>query len=294
VQLFSLASDAPGAAPVQPAEAGEAAMSDALAAARALVRVFDEAAAAATARDVLEMAVGAFWTLLCPTSLPRSPFWTDQRAPLSAAHGAIAERVGNLAAGLSLEEACDLLGRLYSALLPRSLRARQGSFYTPPALAMLLVRRATEAGADWRICRVLDPACGGGAILLPALRRLLAARVEDDPATLLRQVSDRLHGVDLDPAAGWLAQVMIDAALLPWTRRTGRPAPRVVRIADSLAPGPAAAFDLVVGNPPYGVVRLSGAQREQFARSTHGRANLYGLFLDRALESSGQAASSRS
>jgi adenine-specific DNA-methyltransferase len=284
VHSISLSAAFPGATPVWPAEADASALSADVAAARALFRGLDEAAAAATARAVLEVAVGSFWTVLCPTSRPREPFWTDARVPLTDDLAAIPGRVGTLAAGLSIEVACDVLGRLYSALLPQRLRARQGSFYTPPALAALLVQRATEAGVDWRTCRALDPACGGGAILLPVLWRLLAARAEDDPEAFLAQVSDRLHGVDLDPAAGWLAQVMIDAALLPWTRRTGLQPPRVIQIADSLAPGPTAAFDLIVGNPPYGAIRLSGAQRERFARSVHGRANLFGLFLDYALD----------
>ena len=42
-------------------------------------------------------------------------------------------------------------------------------------------------------------------------------------------------------------------------------------------------FDLVVGNPPYGRVKLSHDLREKFARSLFGHANLYGVFTDLAL-----------
>ena len=42
-------------------------------------------------------------------------------------------------------------------------------------------------------------------------------------------------------------------------------------------------FDLVVGNPPFGRVRLLPEQRERFARSLYGHANLYGVFTDLAI-----------
>lgn len=123
---------------------------------------------------------------------------------------------------------CARIGNLYCSLLPTGLRARQGSFFTPPALATLLLQRATEAGTDWRTCRVLDPACGGGAILLPALRRLLAVLSDTAPDIVLAEVATRVRGIDIDPMAAWLAQVMCDAALLPWTSATGTPPPRIV------------------------------------------------------------------
>nr|WP_245243160.1 N-6 DNA methylase [Pararhodobacter sp. SW119] len=259
-------------------------VSAALATARVLVKDIDAPSAVTTARGVLVAAIGAFWTVLSPGSKPREPIWKDEIVSVSPDLIAIADRIGTAAAGLCLEVACDLLGRLYCSLLPRSLRANQGSYYTPPALAVLLLQRATEAGTDWRSCRVLDPACGGGALLLPALRRLLAAIGDCGPVVVLAEVADRLRGTDLDPAAAWLAQVMIDAALLPWTSQIGLGAPRIVQVADSLDTRQMAAFDLIVGNPPYGTIALSGEQKARFARSTHGRANLYGLFLDRALD----------
>nr|WP_158497388.1 Eco57I restriction-modification methylase domain-containing protein [Limimaricola cinnabarinus] len=40
----------------------------------------------------------------------------------------------------------------------------------------------------------------------------------------------------------------------------------------------------MLGNPPYGQVRLDTASRTRFARSVCGRANLYALFFQRAIE----------
>ena len=39
----------------------------------------------------------------------------------------------------------------------------------------------------------------------------------------------------------------------------------------------------MIGNPPYGRVRLSQQRRRRFSRSLFGHANLYGLFTDLAL-----------
>jgi adenine-specific DNA-methyltransferase len=99
----------------------------------------------------------------------------------------------------------------------------------------------------------------------------------------LAQVAERVRGIDLDPAAAWLSQVMVDAALLPWTERSRHPAPRIVQIGDSLDSPRDASYDLVMGNPPYGTVRLSAEQKTRFAQSTHGRANLYAMFLDQGI-----------
>ena len=233
---------------------------------------------------ILEEALRAYWHVLSPETEIRSPF-RAAKAPLPAEAADLAWRFGTAAALFPVDEACDLLGRLHSTALPPKLRAQQGSYYTPPGLAGLLARRATEAGTDWTRARILDPACGGGATLLPALRHVLAALPGRAPCEVLDQVAGRLRGVDLDPGAAWLAQVMLDAALLPWTRRAARPAPQVVEVADSLhGTIEDGAWDLVLGNPPYGAVTISPEDRARFSDSLHGRANLYGLFLHRAVD----------
>lgn len=59
---------------------------------------------------------------------------------------------------------------------------------------------------------------------------------------------------------------------------------QVVQVCDSLERHSAQdGFDLVIGNPPYGRMRLSPEQRHTFRRSLFGHANAYGLFTDLAL-----------
>src|SRR6202034_1726890 len=59
--------------------------------------------------------------------------------------------------------------------------------------------------------------------------------------------------------------------------------PDYITVCDSLMTEHKSCFDLVIGNPPFGRVSLPATQRERFARSLYGHANLYGLFTDLAV-----------
>jgi adenine-specific DNA-methyltransferase len=73
--------------------------------------------------------------------------------------------------------------------------------------------------------------------------------------------------------------------MLQVCRAASRKLPVVVTVGDSLKHKPSNRdrFDLVIGNPPYGRVKLSSEDRQRFKRSLYGHANLYGLFTDLAL-----------
>ncbi len=104
-------------------------------------------------------------------------------------------------------------------------RRAYGQFFTPePVVACCYQLCAERLPA---MPQIVDPACGDGAFL-----RYAAAHAFSD--------RDRISGCDLDPA---LADALTIAGL-----------PRV-RAADGLDPAslPTASFDLVIGNPPYGV-----------------------------------------
>jgi len=144
---------------------------------------------------------------------------------------------------------------------------------------------ATQAGVDWVTCQVLDPACGGAAFLAPVALRIAAELDTSDPAALLSAIGRRLRGYEIDPFAAWLSQTLVEAALMEHCRRAGRRLPKIAVVCDSLSEESqcSSSFDLVIGNPPYGRIRLSGAMRRRFARSLYGHANFYGLFTDAAV-----------
>ena len=122
-----------------------------------------------------------------------------------------------------------LAGALYTTALPAAYRSTHGIFYTPPQLVDRLLAMAEDAKVDWRTARVLDPACGGGAFLLPIALRMAEALEGSDPAVILQQLAVRLHGFELDPFGAWLTQAGLELALQDLTRAARRPAPRIRR-----------------------------------------------------------------
>lgn len=214
-------------------------------------------------------------------ALPESIRLTE----LSSEALAAAERFGDLIAELEPSAQAYAVGTLYATALPERYRAARGIFYTPPQLVDRLLSMAENAGVAWKTAHVLDPACGGGAFLLPVALRMVAALSGTNPAFILQQLATRLRGFDVDPFGAWLAQAMIEVALDSIAEAAGRPAPAIVEMRDSLswAPEHREKYDLVIGNPPYGRVSLSPELRKVFARSVYGHANLYGLFTDAAL-----------
>jgi len=184
-------------------------------------------------------------------------------------------------------EAAYLVSSLYTSLLPPQIRASRGAFYTPPALAERLIDLAAGEGINWFSARALDPACGGGAFLAPLAHRMLNDhRVQSlDPEDRLQHLEQRLHGIELDEFAAWMSGVFLQLLVYPTSRDAGRPLRPPIEIADALSMVDSSLqlFDLVIGNPPYGRLKLTLEQRQAFARSLYGHANLYGMFLDLAL-----------
>lgn len=205
------------------------------------------------------------------------------RGSLDATARQLAQSIGQEAKALPLLEGCHFLTSLYTALLPRRERSALGAFYTPPALTHRLLDLAGEGGLDWSSARVLDPASGGGAFLLEAATRMRRALDGSEPALILAQLGTRLSGFELDPHAAGLSQAALEVLLSDLSAASGRKVPVFVKVCDTLEETPAAQFDLVVGNPPYGRVTLTAAQRSRYARGLYGHANLYGVFTDIAL-----------
>jgi adenine-specific DNA-methyltransferase len=204
---------------------------------------------------------------------------------LSSEASKFARKFGGTLAQLDPSEVAQLAGVIYTTALPDAYRATNGIYYTPPRLVDRLLSMVEDASIDWTKARVLDPACGGGAFLVPIALKMVAALKPANPAIILQQVGARLQGFELDPFGAWLAQAALELALRDVIRAARRKAPRMVEVRDSLAMKSAdnGRFDLVIGNPPYGRVTPDPERRAFFKRSVYGHANLYGLFTDAAL-----------
>ncbi len=209
---------------------------------------------------------------------------------------ALATEIGTAASGYPPERAFYEIGRFYNTMIPRTFRARYGVYYTPPELTERLLDQATAAGVNWKTCRVLDPACGGGAFLAPVVRRMLKSARGLSPGAAPRHLASRIKGFKIDPFAAWMSMVAADAVICEMGCTPGWLLPDCVEVCDSLAKASLQGaedshWDLVIGNPPYGRIGLSPQQRECFRRSLYGHANLYGLFTDLAVRYAKKAAS---
>ncbi len=252
---------------------------------RALAASWKDGAHLSLARAFGIRMVSAWWNAIAGGDAIRSIWAPFDTADLQPAVEALADSLGETVAKLvDVEAAAYEIGLIYTGMLPIDHRSLHGIYYTPPALTARLIHLASQAGVDWSTARCLDPTSGGGAFLTPIAQTIAKALAHCDPRIIVENVGNRIRGYELDPFGGWLAQVTLDAAMLPITRAAGARLPVVVTVCDSLRRNPPRdRFDLVIGNPPYGRVKLSPADRARFKRSLYGHSNLYGLFTDMAL-----------
>ena len=106
----------------------------------------------------------------------------------------------------------DVLKGLYESLIDPQDRHELGEYYTPDWLAARMCEAAIERPLEQR---VLDPACGSGAFLFHAIRRLLAAADTEglDTPTALQRCIDKVVGIDIHPVAVQIARVTYLLAL---------------------------------------------------------------------------------
>lgn len=136
--------------------------------------------------------------------------------------------------------------------------------------------------------RLLEPACGRGAFLLPAIDRLVtSAKTNDVPLSSLRDaiaafdIDDDHVAITRDAVADLLVRRGLDAGA------ARRLAQHWVQRADFLLAPDVGNVDVVVGNPPYiRIEQISPILQAEYRRrypTLYDRADLYIAFIERSL-----------
>jgi adenine-specific DNA-methyltransferase len=182
------------------------------------------------------------------------------------------------------------IASLYALLMPPARRRRLAVYFTPPHLARYAIDVLTEAGVKPGVHRILDPASGGAAFLVP-----LASRIANDGRRrgltgndVLCKVEQTLSGIEVVPDLANLSLSLLTELLSKEMAVAGRRKLQIrIERANALTlGGPQEPYDAVIGNPPYGrIFRPSQRLLKDFAPViTDGYVNLYSLFVKRALD----------
>jgi len=197
-------------------------------------------------------------------------------------------KTGAFFAGLPEDQKHYWISSLYALLMPRARRSKLAAYFTPPYLADYAIDRMAEAGVQVGRDRILDPASGGAAFLLPLASRIVETGRQrgESPETTLRKIESTLYGVEIDRDLSALSKILFGDLLKQEIRSTKRWPKISIAEEDTLSlEPPAVLYDAVIGNPPYGrVFRPSKKILEGFAPViSDGYVNLYGLFLEQSL-----------
>lgn len=223
------------------------------------------------------------------SSLKRS-----RMTPLQLCHAIIENRLLDpktraFFSGLPSDERHYWIASLYALLMPQARRRRLAAYFTPPHLAQYAIDALVEAGIKVGQHRILDPASGGAAFLVPLAARIAAQGRQRGvrAKTILQSINDTLHGVEIDAGLAKLSEALLTDLLDAEIETSGIELDGLVDRANTLALAPPKVpYDAVIGNPPYGrILRPSASLRERFRPViSDGYVNLYSLFVEQALQ----------
>jgi adenine-specific DNA-methyltransferase len=221
--------------------------------------------------------------------LKRSPM-----TPLQVCEAIIEERlvdreVRTFFSGLPDDERHYWIASLYALLMPKARRRRLAAYFTPPHLAHYAIDVLVKAGIKPGQHRILDPASGGAAFLVPLAAHIAAQgrRRGARAKTILQSINDTLHGVEIDAGLAKLSQALLADLLDTEIESSGIELDGLVDRANTLAlERPETLYDAIIGNPPYGrILRPSVLLRKRYHPViSDGYVNLYALFVEQALQ----------
>ena len=224
-----------------------------------------------------------------------------------------------------------LLGSVYEHYLTPHNHNREGIFYTPQHVVCTILNQALphrlELSAGQTL-RILDPACGSGIFLVEAFRTLKAkAKKPLDYESRKRILEQCIFGIDRDPLAVQITRFLLQCELA-FSEQLGLfSAPHPPHLSENIRCGnslldlcdfdlslpqdqalaaslsvfswkesfpqvfPEGGFDVVIGNPPYGLARgdqISPPENEKlkevYRSIRSGKINKYLAFMAKGYE----------
>lgn len=112
---------------------------------------------------------------------------------------------------LLAQESSDLrdyqIASAYALLIGNERRKELSAYFTPPALTAATISAAAPFLAGKSSPSILDPACGGGAFLVPLARTLVHAQVERGTGARMAclRTIEQLQGIELDEGLATLS-----------------------------------------------------------------------------------------
>lgn len=153
----------------------------------------------------------------------------------------------------------DLLGLMYMSISNLGERKSNGSYYTPSKIVDLLVYQSLDSLSDLSFPKIIDPCCGSGNFLIKlflALKSRLLERGLSINEAEKHLLQDCLSAYDLDKTAVALARINLE---LLCECPNDNSIPIKIECRNTLenyghlfSQTDTEAFDLVIGNPPWG------------------------------------------
>ena len=221
---------------------------------------------------------------ICDENYKIDEYSFDKKLKIKEKPLEIAEQLALILFEQTNEKAGYYIGNIYTSLLPEKYRAEKGAYYTPPILVKRMLYNLDCYGIDWEKNTILDPSCGGAAFLTIITRFIINKfnKIKSGKE-ILEIIENNIFGYEIDPFAAWISQVLLEIEVYDIYLETQIRLNKRILVKDSLKLDYKRKFDIVIGNPPYGKLKLNSDLRNKFKDTIYGHPNMYGLFTEIAV-----------
>jgi len=162
----------------------------------------------------------------------------------------------------------------FNRQLTKEERSNQGIYFTPKKARDLLFTKLRDLGVH-HPARILEPSFGSGEFLYDARTIYPDAELYgvEKNETLFQSVSESMPGAHLT-----------SADFLEWGVQVQQTPPLTEIEIETQTPTQPKTADLIIGNPPYFIMKIEPAEKKKYANAFTGRPNIYVIFLYKCLE----------